>query len=238
MNNKITNNKLSNKNLDIISHERFKGYERRIIQKNGSCSILDFYAYYNWNTALSESFYTSLQTLEVALRNSIHNHASSHFDSDQWFDVPGVLLPDQIKNIKVAKKKLEKNCKNLNAGRVLAELSFGFWTSLFNKRYDQILWHPLIKKVFPCMSNKMRTRAKLSKRLNNIRHLRNRIFHYEPIWYYNDLKKQHDDIIQTIGWIEPEMKALVAVIDQFLVCYDSKKLEYIKKELSLGCLSK
>jgi hypothetical protein len=173
---------VSDKLSKVISSERLKGYEKRIIDNFGSCSILDCYTYYNWNTVLSESFYTSLQTLEVALRNTIHNNASLHFGSDKWFENPDLIHGEQQKKIKDVKDNLIKRNKNLSAGRILAELSFGFWTSLFNSQYDQLLWHPLIKKSFPYMKARIRTRATLSKRLNKIRNLRNRIFHYEPIW--------------------------------------------------------
>ncbi len=222
--------------MPVISHDRVRGYEKRIFNKFGSCSKLDCYVYYNWNTALSESMYSSMQTLEIALRNTINNNASRHFNNSNWFESnwfedPAILGQSTREKVHSAKSILKQQNKNLSSGRILAELSFGFWTSLFNKKYDQVLWHKIIKKTFPHMKAKVRTRATLSKRLNKIRRLRNRIFHYEPIWYYNDLKQQHEQILETIGWIEPKMKDMILPIDQFASCIKQDKVDTIKSEL-------
>lgn len=222
---------ISNKLTPIIAHERIRGYEKRILKKVGAATELDCYAYYNWNTALSQSFYSSLQTLEIALRNSIHNNASKHFKDSKWFENSKILDPESLKKINTAKKNLQKQNKNLSAGRILAELSFGFWTSLFNKKYDQILWHKIIKKTFPYMNAQIRTRKTLSAKLNKIRRLRNRIFHYEPIWYYNDLKQHHEKILEAISWIEPKMRDMVLSIDQFPSCIKQEKINHIKSDL-------
>lgn len=217
--------------IDIISKERLEGYRRRLEKAGRPSNRLDCYASYNWNIALSASFYSSLQALEVSLRNTIHHHASNHFQSDTWFKMPGLLFPKEQKKIDQAISVLKDNKKNPSPGRILAELSFGFWTSLFNTRYDQILWHPLIKRTFPFMDARNRTRKVLSKRLNQIRWLRNRIYHYEPIWYYRDLKDHHARIIETINWIEPNMKKMIMPIDTFHECSHPDKLVYIKSQL-------
>ena len=222
---------ISNKLRPIISQERIRGYEKRILKKFSPVTELDCYVYYNWNTALSQSFYASLQTLEIALRNSIHNNASKHFNDSKWFENPKILDQESRKRINTAKMNLQKQKKNLSAGRILAELSFGFWTSLFNKKYDQILWHKIIKKSFPCMDAQIRTRKTLSARLNKIRRLRNRIFHYEPIWYYYDLNQHHENILETIAWIEPKMRDMVLSIDQFPSCIKQEKINNIKSGL-------
>ncbi|MFO7753606.1 MAG: Abi family protein [Desulfobacteraceae bacterium] len=225
------NSNITEKLSYTLSAERINGYKKRIIHKYGKCNGIDCYVYYNWNTALCESFYCSLQALEVALRNAIHNTASEYFNNSRWFEDPEILDKRALNTVKQAKAVLIKQDKNTSAGRILAELNFGFWTSLFNKKYDQILWHKIIKKTFPYIKAEIRTRSTLSKRLNSIRRLRNRIFHYEPIWYYNDLHKHHDRIIETIGWMEPLMENMIFPIDQFRSCYTSKKLEQIRSEL-------
>ncbi len=214
-----------------ISPERLQGYKNRIAYKFGQCSEIDTLVYYNWNTALSESLYCSLQTLEISLRNTIHNNASVHFNNRNWFDDPAILDRRTREFVSTAKSVLKSQNKNLSPGRILAELSFGFWTSLFNKKYDQMLWHKIIKTTFPFMQARIRTRATLSKRLNQIRKLRNRIFHYEPIWYYNDLEKQHEQIIETIGWIEPAIKDMINPIDHFGACMSQDRIKSIRDEL-------
>ncbi|MDC0711753.1 hypothetical protein POL68_25010 [Stigmatella sp. ncwal1] len=35
--------------------------------------------------------------------------------------------------------------------------------------------------------------------------LRNRVFHYEPIWHWEDLPQQYASLRQALGWFEPEL---------------------------------
>lgn len=82
---------------------------------------------------------------------------------------------------------LTRQHKALNPGRIIAELNFRFWTSMLDKRYEQVLRPQLIKTAFPYMQRKIRTRKVLSQQFHKIRQLRNRIFHHKPIWHWQDL---------------------------------------------------
>jgi len=88
-----------------------------------------------------------------------------------------------------AKDTLVKQAKPLEAGRMVAELSFGFWTSLLDVRYERsnVLWPHLLRPTFPRMRNRDRKRKTISARINSIRLLRNRVSHHEPIWHWRDL---------------------------------------------------
>ena len=114
-----------------ISHERLDTYR----QRGTSNDDTELFAHYAWNMALSESLYTPLQCLEVSLRNGIHDAATAQFKTDTWFDMPGVLYPQEISKVQEAKKTLIKGKKPLDAGKIIPELTFGFWTSLFDVRY-------------------------------------------------------------------------------------------------------
>lgn len=116
-----------------ISHERLDAYR----QRGSSSADAELFAHYAWNMQLSGSLYTPLQCLEVCLRNGIHDAATSHFKTDAWFDLPGVLLPQELYKVQEAKGVLLKGKKQLEAGRIVPELTFGFWTSLFDVRYEK-----------------------------------------------------------------------------------------------------
>ena len=47
---------------------------------------LEVLAKYLWNVALCESFYPTLQTLEVGLRNRLHGVLTIHHRTEYWFD--------------------------------------------------------------------------------------------------------------------------------------------------------
>lgn len=216
--------KFSDQLRRAISHERLDAYR----QRGTSNDDAELFAHYAWNMALSESLYTPLQCLEVNLRNSVHDAATVHFKTDTWFDLPGVLYPQEINKIQEAKGTLGKGKKPLDSGRIIPELTFGFWTSLFDVRYEKILWPWLLKPVVPNMPRHIRIRKNLSKRLNRVRTLRNRIFHHEPIWHWRDLQSQHTDILEAITWVNPAMRVFVEQFDRFEVIYKNGIDEYRK----------
>lgn len=177
---------------------------------------------YSWNIDLSKSLYPSVQILEVAMRNSLHNALSDYFSTDHWFDGGFLHKPEQV-IISQAKEKLSKNGKQLTPGRLIAELSFGFWTSLFDIRYEhsQTLWPKLLSRVLPFMPRGKRTRRNISRQLNEIRKLRNRIFHYEPIWYWGNLCEQHENIANVINWFSPAAHDYLKLVDDFSEVYEN-----------------
>ena len=214
-----------------LSSERLAAYRQRL-EHDGNRNLFSHYA---WNMALSESLYPALQTMEVTLRNSIHNAACHHFGRDNWYDNRAVIrYPHDVAALDKAKAMLIRQHKALDPDRIIAELNFGFWTSLLDKRYEQVLWPQLIKTVFPYMPRRMRTRKVLSQRFHKIRQLRNRIFHHEPVWYWQDLPQQHEDILEAISWIEPAVKDLVMTIDRFPPIYQYG-LQEIEQQLEKFC---
>ena len=97
-----------------------------------------------------------------------------------WYDDDKIInIKDKDTIIKV-KKTLLGMRKQIEAGRVVAELNFGFWTALMDRRYEQVLFPKLLKPCFPYMPRHERTRKNVSARFERIRRLRNRIFHHEP----------------------------------------------------------
>ena len=207
-----------------ISHERLAAYR----QRGTSNDDTELFAHYAWNMALSESLYTPLQCLEVSLRNGIHDAATAYFKTDTWFDLPSVLYPPEFNKVQEAKGTLFKCKKPLDAGRIIPELTFGFWTSLFDVRYEKILWPWMLKPVVPNMPRHIRIRKNLSKRLNQVRILRNRIFHHEPIWHWRDLQGQHTDTLEAITWVNPAMRVFAEQFDQFEEIYKNGIGEYRK----------
>ena len=203
----------------IFSQKRLDGYLGHVKCNNSKDEAL---IAYSWNIELSQTLYPALQILEIALRNSLHQAITTAYNSEYWFDLP--LLHYKEKEVVLyAKEQLKKEKKPNEAGRIVAELSFGFWTSLFDVRYehDQILWPKLFKPVFPFLPKGQRTRSFLSKELNRIRFLRNRIFHYEPIWHWRDSPDQHNSIINLINGLSRSASNYLNVFDRFKENYSN-----------------
>ncbi|MES9903828.1 MAG: hypothetical protein ABW168_14275 [Sedimenticola sp.] len=214
-----------------LSVERLAAYRQRL----GQNSNHTLFSHYAWNMALSESLYPTLQALEVTLRNSIHSAAVQHFGrADGYNDTHIIHHHNDVGALNKAKTMLARQRKPLDPGRIIAELNFGFWTSMLDKRYEQVLWPQLLKTAFPHMPRKIRTRKTFSQRFHKIRQLRNRIFHHEPIWYWQDLQQQHEQIMETISWIEPAARDLVMTVDRFPTIYQDG-LQEIEQQLGKFC---
>lgn len=179
---------------------------------------------YLWNITLCEALYPALNALEIALRNSLCDALARRYGTECWFDRPGILIRLQPSEIDRAREKIKSKGKPETPGRIIAELGFGFWTTLLSGPYDRHLWKPsnyaLLREVFPHIPYKVRTRTFIYKRYNHIRFLRNRAFHFEPIWTRSSLPDDHKQIIEAIGWISPTLRDTVAFCDRFPYVYE------------------
>ena len=180
-------------------------------------------ATYFWNLALSEALYPTLQSLEVAVRNAIHATATRAYGTDLWFDRSGLLLPRERNAIAEARLELTQHRKPLNAGRIVAALSFGFWTSVLSRPYERPIWHAnrlaLLRAAFPHAPRRFQNRGAIWDRCNEIRRLRNRIMHAEPVWNRASLQQEQNDILEAVGWISPELHDTIGRFDRFPAVY-------------------
>jgi hypothetical protein len=200
----------------LVSAERIGSFRR------GTADDEAVLARYLWNIALCEALYPSLHFLEVALRNVVFEAAAATYPfagaAGSWLEQPGILHGDEARMVRAAGQRLSRRGKPCEAGRLVAELSFGFWTTLFDVRYEQnrVLWPRLFaQKIFAHAPRQKRSRKALSPLLNRVRHLRNRAFHHEPIWHWGDLTEQHALVVDLLGWMSPELRATVSAVDRF-----------------------
>jgi hypothetical protein len=183
-------------------------------------------ANYLWNLALCESLYPALNSLEVALRNAVFDAGARAFggistrDVPCWLDAsPSLFDADHEQSVIAAKQRLRERGRALEPGRLVAELTFGFWTSLFEVRYERnkVLWPRLIGAQLLDSSSprSVRSRRQLSPLLNRMRYLRNRVFHHEPVWHWGDLAQQHALAMDLIGWFSPALRRTIEAQDRF-----------------------
>jgi hypothetical protein len=194
---------------------------------------------YLWNLALCEALYPSLQLVEIALRNALHHTLHAHTGQAAWYDCPVLLLgPKETANLTAAREELRRAEKAETPGGMVAELSFGFWTGLFEVRYEHprhglsLLWPGLLRRVMPRLPKQIdgrhgNQRHAIYGRLTRIRKLRNRVFHHERILHWTDLDRQHASIVETIAWISPELQSLAPIADRFPHVYATGAAPYI-----------
>ncbi len=74
---------------------------------------------------------------------------------------------------------------------MIAELTFGFWIQLTDRKFEHVLWTPALHKAFA--PRKAPKRAVFNQLLEQLRQLRNRIAHHEPIFHLN-LSTAHQNV--------------------------------------------
>ena len=172
-------------------------------------------AYVN-NMLLAEATMPMLNVLEIALKNGVHQRLITLYKRSDWWDswVSDPSFPWQVREVVSAKAKLQRRAEALTPDKIIAELPFGFWSSLFNVQFQTILWKDL-RLIFPRCPKPQRQRHTVSSALNQIRELRNRVFHHEQLlWLSPSLIDLHGKAIEVVGWIDPKLPPWLASYDR------------------------
>ena len=175
---------------------------------------------YTLNTRLSESFYTPLQALEIALRNRIHS-VMTEARHEGWFHDDGALLGEwQPEQLAKAIADIQREGKDPTPGRIVAALTFSFWISMFGKDYET-LWQTTLHRIASRPDGKGLKRKDFSGPLAPIRSLRNRVAHHEPIIMWN-LPKHYDKILELTDWLSPSAAAWSTANSRFRELYPAE----------------
>lgn len=198
-----------------VSAERLQRYET--IAAGDSAQALRLYM---WNIALSEALYGPIQGLEVTLRNKMHECFAARF-GPYWYDVAGMGLQHvQQDQVLRAKQSLHQQGKRLDPPRVVAELSFGFWVSLFGRHYENHLWRPHLRRLFVNAPSAF-LRKTAHQVLNHVRQLRNRIAHHEPV-LDRPLLQEYGLVLTAVRWLCPETASWVTHHSRFNDIYRAR----------------
>lgn len=161
---------------------------------------------YVHNMRIAESLVSIFHVLEVGLRNSIQREMVREYKRDDWYEALNGSNADLLvcyRKVKEARATLNKRGTRLNPDDITAALSFGFWTSLFNRRAFPQLSKPLMRAFYHCPKCSKNADT-IRSRLNKARNLRNRCFHHEPL-LWEPLCELHRDIAEIVQWIDPAL---------------------------------
>jgi hypothetical protein len=182
-----------------VSPERLAPYRR-------ACGGLldDAIALYEWNTAISSAFWAVLSDAEVVIRNSMHEQlstwSSGQFGAGPWYVRADRAFSWQARDdISIARRRAVADGRAETSGRVIAELSLGFWRFLLAARYERSLWLPCLRQAFPGLRGRG-IRRDAYDALSGLHLLRNRIAHHEPI-HNRPLRQYYQDVLAISGWI-------------------------------------
>ncbi len=197
-----------------LSEERLAAYGVA-----GDGDTLDPVARYAWNLALSSALMPPLHVVEVTLRNNLFKASRKVVDESTlrfaevgcWLDAePTLLYEAEADAVRVAKDLVRRSRKPVTPGRLVSNLSFGFWVSLCRSPYEHGrargpgLWPDAMKYAFPFLPKDHHKRSAILTRLDEIREFRNRVFHHEPIWN-RDVERSHRRLVEVVGWMNRGM---------------------------------
>ena len=182
---------------------------------------------YRANLRVAQSFYPILNLFEIFLRNICNYQVSEHFANSNWIitekygfmndhslNASRFFLKNSVLN---AERTIRRKGGLVTAGKVVAEQSFGFWTSLSDAHHYRLIGgiviHSFSKK--PSEIN----RSAISLKLNRIREFRNRVYHNEPICFngnridFTYAENIKNEIYEMLNWIDADLRDYVEYFD-------------------------
>ena len=151
------------------------------------------------------------------LRNAVHRQLVERYGLAWYTNLDTGLDRGALGRIRQAIADLTRDGSPNDSPLIRATLSFGFWVSLLGSggrlesgrkaNYEMTLWRPALRQVFAHCATL--TRRQAHGPLNDLRILRNRIAHHEPIFMRN-LTADHARILEVTGWISPGVRTWIA----------------------------
>lgn len=167
-----------------LSKERMQTYETAMQGARSGARPLDLYV---WNAHVSAALLIPLHICEVVVRNAVAD-ALTRRHGVNWPWVQGfrdsLPNPDGGHNPRRELHRATARARTCTAD-VVPTLSFVFWQKMFTQRFDARLWSHCLADVLPGADPGTpwhTTRARMHQDLEQIRRLRNRIAHHEPIF--------------------------------------------------------
>jgi hypothetical protein len=146
-------------------------------------------ALYAWNAQVSAALMAPLHICEVVVRNAAADAIAAVYGVNwPWRQVFITSLPAPTKGYSARADLLRVRMGQPTTGKVIPELKFMFWQTLFTSRFDGRIWQPHLRAVMPHLDAAVaipHLRGMIYKELDQLRKLRNRIAHHEPIFTRN-----------------------------------------------------
>lgn len=163
----------------LLTEERLGSY---LAASGGDISAA--FVLYEWNMDASAAAISLSAMVEVVLRNALDRSMERLAQRKGWSDWLDAAPLDgrALKDVRQARERASRGRREPTHGRVVAELSLGFWRYLMSRRYLTTLWIPTLHSAFPGATGDARTRQRaLEGHVEQLLYLRNRAAHHEPI---------------------------------------------------------
>jgi hypothetical protein len=166
-------------------------------------------ALYVWNARLGESFHLPIQAVEIALRNRVNDVLTVCYGAEWWKDANFLAVADrkQISSLDEVKQRITRRNGPMVTGQIVAGLSFGFWVSSLDRRFNPTVWSAHLRRGFPHLPHGVK-RGDLQTAVRSIADFRNRIWHHEPI-FKDNISERYSHCMKTLGWLCPTKVAWI-----------------------------
>mgnify|MGYP000101834819 CR=1 FL=1 len=192
----------------VLSKSRLSTYRSYVTQTIGNDDLNKALELYAWNAKASSAYLLPLHIYEVVLRNAIADAITLRYGrnwaTNTYFENS---LPDPAHGYSPKQDLLSVRLQHTTVGKIIPELKFAFWEQMLTKRHDGRIWDTHIKTVFPFLpvtATTAQSRSLLNGFCYNIRKIRNRIAHHEPIFNQSTLNTALIDIYTSISYRSDE----------------------------------
>ncbi len=193
---------------DLLTADRLRSYLASCHQDLDRALEL-----YEWNLAASAAIMQTAAMVEVVIRNAMDAQLVAWADrrgTQSWLDVCPLDSRGRADIDKSRDRATSYGRVALTHGKVVAELSFGFWRYLTAQRYHASLWVPVLHHAFPGGNDDLRDRRReVERHLADLMLVRNRAAHHEPI-HRRNLAHDLDIAVEITRWVHPEAGCWIA----------------------------
>lgn len=187
----------------IVSAPRFGRYLKAQCMNNRRALAL-----YRWNAQVASAFLFPLSICEVTLRNAVVEVIQAvHGGRWPWSENFAHSLPNPRSGYSPKADLIKQRMKHRSSSKIVADLKFSFWESMLTRRHDGRFWMPFIRWAFPALPAHIPVRdlrSLLYRQTVEVRRLRNRIAHHEPV-FHRDLRSDYERARTLVHWRSPEV---------------------------------
>jgi hypothetical protein len=187
--------------ISAITRERLSTYV------DATATEAEALALHELNSELSSSIFKVIGSFEIVFRNAVAAAAANQFNTADWYrcdEFTSALHPRLHGRIEDVCNRLNKRGLPVHPGRVISELNFHFWVALHENRYEHTFWTRFLRNIWP----EGQSRSEVHSDLIQIKNLRNRIAHHEPV--FSQDRRQHIDLVwQRLKQLSPDTHALL-----------------------------
>ena len=212
-----------------ISIERLRSFIRR---GETDVDVRVLLERYKDNILMSQAFYPVLSILEITLRNAIDTMLKTYIGED-WIEKElqqqNILQDYELNKLKEACIVAKQSSKSsaLSHGKIVENLTFGFWTNLCLKRYGNKIWTKpgRFRAVFVNFPQCQREQVhSISTKLTAIKRLRNKVYHYAPVLRSREkMLAMYNDMIEILSYLPSDDADILKKTCNFLqVCQTCK----------------